>query len=268
MFWSGFPLFCRNRIRSEIHKKNSHGKLNQPSILEPLKAESAVVAAVAEVAVAEPIAVAEVAVAEEPAPEAAEEAPQAVNDEAYDLRVRDLEERVNQLKMRIYQSKARLVRLQEAVMHGVVSGARALLVHRNEMGSSFLLQEAHYFLDGAPLKQMSNLDGSLGKAEEIELFQGQIVPGNHQLSVNLVYSGNGFGIFSYLRGYRFKIRSSYTFSAEEGKFTEIKVVGYERGGITTDLRERPTVRYDVDVMKDTAQARTEQKSDQPVAKGN
>ncbi len=189
-------------------------------------------------------------------------------DDAYDVRVRDLEERVNQLKMRIYQSKARLVRLQEAVMHGVVSGARARLVHRNEMGSTFKLQEAHYFLDGAPLKQMSNLDGSLANQKEIELFQGQIVPGNHQLSVNLVYAGNGFGIFSYLKGYRFKIRSSYTFSAEEGKFTEIKVVGFERGGITTDLRERPTVRYDVDVMKDTARSQKKEQADKPVAKGN
>ena len=190
------------------------------------------------------------------------------DEDAYDVRVRDLEERVNQLKMRIYQSKARLVRLQEAVMHGVVSGARARLVHRNEMGSTFKLQEAHYFLDGAPLKQMSNLDGSLADQKEIELFQGQIVPGNHQLSVNLVYAGNGYGIFSYLKGYRFKIRSSYTFSAEEGKFTEIKVVGYERGGITTDLRERPTVRYDVDVMKDTARSQRKEQADKPVAKGN
>ena len=187
------------------------------------------------------------------------------DEDAYDVRVRDLEERVNQLKMRIYQSKARLVRLQEAVMHGVVSGARARLVHRNEMGSTFKLQEAHYFLDGAPLKQMSNLDGSLADQKEIELFQGQIVPGNHQLSVNLVYAGNGYGIFSYLKGYRFKIRSSYTFSAEEGKFTEIKVVGYERGGITTDLRERPTVRYDVDVMKDTARSQRKEQADKPVA---
>jgi hypothetical protein len=153
-------------------------------------------------------------------------------------------------------------------MHGVVSGARARLVHRNEMGSTFRLQEAHYFLDGAPLKQMSNVDGSLAAQKEIELFQGQIVPGNHQLSVNLVYAGNGFGIFSYLKGYRFKIRSSYTFSAEEGKFTEIKVVGFERGGITTDLRERPTVRYDVDVMKDTARSKTKEQADTPVAKGN
>ena len=204
----------------------------------------------------------------EPEAEPEKEAAPEPSGDAYDVRVRDLEERVNQLKMRIYQSKARLVRLQEAVMHGVVSGARARLVHRNEMGSTFLLQEAHYFLDGAPLKQMSNLDGSLAGQEEIELFQGQIVPGNHQLSVNLVYSGNGFGIFSYLKGYRFKIRSSYTFAAEEGKFTEVKVVGFERGGITTDLRERPTVRYDVDVMKDTARANKKEQDKKPVAKGN
>ena len=232
---------------------------------------------------AEGAASAEAEAAADPAPEeaqppAAEEQPadeaepsdgdDEADEDAYDVRVRDLEERVNQLKMRIYQSKARLVRLQEAVMHGVVSGARARLVHRNEMGSTFKLQEAHYFLDGAPLKQMSNLDGSLADQKEIELFQGQIVPGNHQLSVNLVYAGNGYGIFSYLKGYRFKIRSSYTFSAEEGKFTEIKVVGYERGGITTDLRERPTVRYDVDVMKDTARSQRKEQADKPVAKGN
>ena len=53
-----------------------------------------------------------------------------------------------------------------------------------------------------------------------------------------------------------------------GKFTEIKVVGFERGGITTDLRERPTVRYDVDVMKDTARSQNKVQADKPVAKGN
>jgi hypothetical protein len=187
------------------------------------------------------------------------------------VQVRELEERVNQLKMRVYQSKARLVRLQEAVLHGVVSGARARLVHRNEMGSAFVLREAHYFLDGAPLKQMIDMKGSLSGQPEIELFAGQIVPGNHQLSVNLVYSGSGYGLFSYLRGYRFKIRSSYTFTAEEGKLTEIKAVGFEKGGITTDLKDRPTVRYDVEVSKDTERARKKLKESGgsvPVAAGN
>jgi len=203
------------------------------------------------------------AAAEAPAEtEATTPPPTSAPEQGYDVKVRDLEEKVNQLKMRIYQSKARLVRLQEAVLHGVVSGARARIVHRNEMSGLFRLQEAHYFLDGAPLKQMTDVDGNLAKAEELELFQGQIVPGNHQISVNLVYSGNGYGIFTYLRGYRFKIRSSYTFSAEEGKFTELKVVGFESGGITTDLKDRPTIRYDVEVRKDSAK---ERKAPEPIA---
>jgi hypothetical protein len=203
------------------------------------------------------------AAAEAPAEtEATTPPPTPAPEQGYDVKVRDLEEKVNQLKMRIYQSKARLVRLQEAVLHGVVSGARARIVHRNEMSGLFRLQEAHYFLDGAPLKQMTDVDGNLAKAEELELFQGQIVPGNHQISVNLVYSGNGYGIFTYLRGYRFKIRSSYTFSAEEGKFTELKVVGFESGGITTDLKDRPTIRYDVEVRKDSAK---ERKAPEPIA---
>ena len=79
--------------------------------------------------------------------------------------------------MRIYQSKARLVRLQEAVMHGVVSGPvlDSFIAMRWVRPSSF--RKRITFLDGAPLKQMSNLDGSLADQKEIELFQGQIVPG-------------------------------------------------------------------------------------------
>jgi len=83
-----------------------------------------------------------------------------------------------------------------------------------------------------------------------EVFNGRIVPGNHQLSVQLVYRGHGFGLFSYLEGYRFKVQSSYTFNAEPGKALTIKVVGFEKGGLTAELKDRPAVRYDVDVQRE------------------
>ena len=151
-------------------------------------------------------------------------------------------------------------------MHGVVSGARARLVHRNEMGSTFKLQEAHYFLT-PPLKQMSNLDGSLADQKEIELFQGQIVPGNHQLSVNLVYAGNGYGIFSYLKGYRFKIRSATPSQRRRESSPRLRWLVMSVAGSRRTC-ERPTVRYDVDVMKDTARSQRKEQADKPVAKGN
>jgi hypothetical protein len=174
-------------------------------------------------------------------------------DEQADLKAKTLEERVNDLKEKIFRTKARLMNLQEMVIGGdITAGAKAVLLHRNEMGSSFMLESAAYALDGAPIYTKVDQEGDLDKREEFEIFNGRIVPGNHQVSVKLVYRGHGYGVFSYLEGYKFKVQSSHTFNAEAGKVTNIKVVGFEKGGFTTDLKDRPAVRYDVDVRAEQA----------------
>jgi hypothetical protein len=174
-------------------------------------------------------------------------------DEAFNARVKTLEEQVIDLKEKIFRTKARLLLLQETVLGGdLSSGARAVLFHRNEMGSSFVLESVAYALDGAPIFTKVDVDGDLDKREELEIFNGRIVPGQHQIAVRLVYRGHGYGIFSYLEGYKFKVQSSYTFNAEAAKVTTVKIVGYEKGGLTSDLKDRPAVRYDVEVAKDAA----------------
>ncbi|QSQ17393.1 dihydrolipoamide acetyltransferase [Myxococcus landrumensis] len=174
-------------------------------------------------------------------------------DEAFNSRVKTLEEQVVDLKEKIYRSKARLLLLQETVLGGdVTTGARALIVHKNEMGGSFILESVTYALDGAPIFTQLDLQGELGKREQFEVFNGRIVPGQHQLAVRLVYRGDGFGVFSYLEGYKFKVQSSYTFNAEPGKVSTVRVVGYEQGGITTDHKDRPAVRYDIELSRDSA----------------
>jgi uncharacterized small protein (DUF1192 family) len=172
-------------------------------------------------------------------------------EEANELKVRTLEERVSDLKEKIFRTKARLMNLQEMVIGGdITSGAKAVLVHKNEMGSSFYLESVSYALDGAPIYTKVDVDGDLEKRGEFEIFNGRIVPGNHQISVMLVYRGHGYGLFSYLEGYKFKVQSSYTFNAEPGKVNTIKVVGFEKGGFTAELKDRPAIRYDVDVQRE------------------
>jgi len=161
----------------------------------------------------------------------------------YAVRLRDLEQRINELKEQIFRSKARLSLLAETVLQGVVAGSQAVIVHENKMSSSFRLVKAVYALDGAPIFNKVDEEGGLGEQEEFQVYNGSIVPGEHTLTVNLEYRGHGFGIFSYLRGYRFKVRSSYTFTAPEGKAVTLRVIGYEKGGPTAPLEERPAVRY-------------------------
>ncbi|MCB9537835.1 MAG: dihydrolipoamide acetyltransferase [Myxococcales bacterium] len=151
---------------------------------------------------------------------------------------------MNELKERIFRTKTRLAILKETVLSSSIAGSEARLVHRNEMGSSFRLEKVTYSLDGTPIFSKVDKDGDLDGREEIEIFNGPIVPGNHTVSVVMVYRGNGYGIFSYLRGYVFTLRSSNTFHAEEGKQIELVIVGYEKGGITTDLKDRPDIRFD------------------------
>ncbi|NJK88036.1 MAG: dihydrolipoamide acetyltransferase [Myxococcales bacterium] len=189
-----------------------------------------------------------------------------IEDTEHAVRLRGLEERVNDLKERVFRNKARLLLLRETVLNGVISGARARVVHVNDVGSAFDLEAVSYALDGAPLLSKTSADGSLDDQRQIELFNGSIVPGNHNLSLAMRFRGNGYGVFSYLRAYTFNVQSSYAFTAEEGKLTTVKAVAYEKGGFTTDLQERLAIRYDVDVrqnVEEAAPAPTAEAEDSP-----
>jgi len=178
-----------------------------------------------------------------PAPAAAP-APTSVSDAA-ELEVRTLEERVNELKERIHRSKARLQGLQEMAIGGdLAAGAKAAVVHKNEMGASFVLEAASFALDGASVYARSDAAGELDRREEIPVFEGRLAPGSHQLAVRLVYRARAGGG----EAPRIKVQSAYTFLAEAGKLTRLAVVAVEKGG--ADIRERPSVRYDLDVRPD------------------
>jgi hypothetical protein len=166
-----------------------------------------------------------------------------------DLRVRTLEARVSELKERIFRTKARLLDLQDRVVGGELgSGARVVVVHRNEMGGSFALESVAYALDGTPVLAQADQGGDLDKKGELPVFAGRVAPGPHQLAVKLTYRGRGSGLFGSAEGWRFKVQSSHQFSVEPGKVTTVRAVGFEQGGRGVDLKDRPSVRYELDVQ--------------------
>jgi hypothetical protein len=177
---------------------------------------------------------------------------------AYTVRLRSLERNVNDLKEQVFRVKARLNLLKETVLHGVIAGSRAVIVHRNEMGSMYQPIRYVYALDGAEIYAKSDDSGKLGDQKEIEIFNGSLVPGNHTLSVQMIYQGNG-AIFTYLKGYKFTAKSSHTFTAGEGKQLQLKVVGFEKGNpVTTDPKDRPAVDFRENVITDKDAAAKQQ----------
>ena len=166
----------------------------------------------------------------------------------YTVRLRSLEKNVNELKEQIFRTKARLNLLKETVLGGTLGASRAVIHHKNEMGTSYRLIKAVYALDGVQIYSRADDSGRLAEMTEFDIYNGAIQPGSHTLTVMMVYQGNGFGVFSYLKGYKMTVRSSHTFLAGEAKSTAITVVGYEKGNLTTNLQDRPAVDFRVNVM--------------------
>ncbi|AGP39306.1 hypothetical protein SCE1572_35390 [Sorangium cellulosum So0157-2] len=176
------------------------------------------------------------------APAAGAAAP-AMDGPTYAVRLRDLEQRIDELKEQIRRSHTRLSLLSDTILSGGGAGSRASIRFNNELSSAFRVTRVLIVLDGAVQYNKTDQSGALAEQTEIPIFNGSVPPGDHTLQVLVNLQGNGYGVFSYLRGYRFEVRSSHSFTAVEGKTINLQAVAFEKGGVTTPLEERPAVRF-------------------------
>jgi hypothetical protein len=161
----------------------------------------------------------------------------------YSVRLRDLEARVDELKDQIRRSHTRLALLSDTILSGGAAGSRSEIALHNEMSSAFRLTRALVVLDGAVQYNRSDDTGALADQKEIPVFSGSVPPGDHTVSVLLNFQGNGYGVFTYLRGYKFEVKSSHSFTAVEGKTLTLAATALEKGGVTTPLEQRPGIEW-------------------------
>lgn len=164
-------------------------------------------------------------------------------DQNFNMKLRNIEEKINSLKDRVFRAKQRLSVLKETVLTGAVAGARAEIMQQNEIGGAFKLVSAIYYLDDTPVfKRINNPEAFADK--DITIFDESVLPGPHHISVYLEYEGAGYGVFSYMEGYKFKIRAGHSFNIEEGKVVSLKVIPQDRG-VFYDVEERLNIEFDV-----------------------
>ena len=161
----------------------------------------------------------------------------------YGDRLDGLQVEVDQLKDKIFRSKARLSLLKETVLRGVLAGSRVILAHRNLMGSTFKLVRVVFTMDGAQIYARTDETGSLDSEDELVIYDGNLPPGPHNVTVELVYKGHGYGVFEYLTGYEFDTHESFSFTAPENGAIKVVSVGFEHGNLTTEMKDRPAVQW-------------------------
>jgi hypothetical protein len=166
-----------------------------------------------------------------------------MNGPTYSVRLRDLEQRVDELKDQIRRSHTRLAMISDTILSGGAAGSRAEIDFKDEMSSAFLLTHALFVMDNQVQYNKQDDSGALADQREIPIYTGSVPPGDHTINVALTFQGNGYGVFSYLRGYKFEVKSSHSFTAVEGKALQVTATAYEEGGVTTPLESRPKIQW-------------------------
>jgi hypothetical protein len=161
----------------------------------------------------------------------------------YAVRLRDLEQRVDELKDQIRRSHTRLAMISDTILSGGAAGSRAEVDFKDEMSSAFQLTHALFVIDNQVQYNKQDDSGTLADQKEIPIYTGSVPPGDHTIQVSLTFQGNGYGVFSYLRGYKFEVKSSHSFTAVEGKALTVTATAFEKGGVTTPLEQRPTIEW-------------------------
>jgi len=165
-------------------------------------------------------------------------------DAEYGRRLAAIRASLKEIDDNIKMLEGRIGTLESVALADPAETSHVVLIHRNEMGENFVLESLRYELDDAVIYNRLDPGTELNAKKEFEIFFGRLRSGRHTIAVTMVYRGQGYGVYSYLKGYRFKIKSSYTFDATVGGKTCLKVVGYERETDSLELKDRPHVRYD------------------------
>jgi hypothetical protein len=160
--------------------------------------------------------------------------------------LRDFDRRVGELKDQVFRSKARLSLLSETLLSSSAGSARAVVVHKHQLGPLYKPVRLSYQLDGRDIFGRAD-DAATGRelskdlGRELTVWEGALKPGEHVLGVTVVFRGNGAKVFSYYDQYTFTTRAAHRFTAVDGQTARVQVVCFEKGNpLTTAVEQRPT----------------------------
>ncbi|MCC6278093.1 MAG: hypothetical protein IT289_09280 [Oligoflexia bacterium] len=156
---------------------------------------------------------------------------------------------IDTLKERVLDKKTHNLLFRQLMKTEAVESSYPVVTikHINEMSSRYKIFTLVYLIDNERVFVYS-LEDNLGKkvlGRETNVFKGPLVPGTHELSVEVVYQGNDAGVFSYINEYKIPTSGKKTFKVDKGQAADIQVVGFEKGWALTDFKDRPDLKFKI-----------------------
>jgi len=164
-------------------------------------------------------------------------------DRLEELKDIELLEKIEGLKESVFDLRSKLFLLSEATFKNKIISSGLDIVQENNLSHLFRGETVTYLLDNENIFTGNFVEEEMDS--ELNIYEGLLTPGVHQIKVLINFTGRGRGIYSYLNDYVFTIKSKKKFNVMEGKRTRIVVSFNDTGGITRNIQFRPEVNYEI-----------------------
>jgi hypothetical protein len=125
-------------------------------------------------------------------------------------------------------------------VHAAVPGAtaHATLHFKNDAGDTFRLVDARFVMDGAALPTVIK---AAERGKSYVVFAGDLSVGHHAVTAQLTYQGTNHGVFRYMNGYTFKVRSDEVLMMRGDLGVNFTIICKERTGFNDGVEKRLVV---------------------------
>lgn len=129
---------------------------------------------------------------------------------------------------------------EEIGVHAADPGATAYatLHFKNDAGDTFRLVDARFMMDGAALPTVIK---AAERGKSYVVFSGDLSVGHHAVTAQLTYQGTNHGVFRYMNGYTFKVRSDEVLMMRGDLGVNFTIICKERTGFNDGLEKRLVV---------------------------
>lgn len=153
---------------------------------------------------------------------------------------------VDRMKQEVINKKTQMMLFRQLLKAEAIESNFPIvtIVHVNEMSSRYKIHSLIYSIDKDRVYTYHAEDtvGKQALGREISVFKGPLVPGSHEITIDVVYQGNDTGVFSYINDYKIPTQTKKSFKVDKGQNLDVQVVGYEKGWALTDFKDRPDLK--------------------------
>lgn len=118
-----------------------------------------------------------------------------------------------------------------------------VVTFQHAMGGGFAPVELAVSIDGVSVADCPEVGSPLDARAPVFLGERTLASGTHVVKARVVLRGEGFGIFAYMRKYRFKIAEEKEIVIPDAHSFALRIETRERGGVTTPIEDRPFLTF-------------------------